>query len=106
MQKTQNWVNSGIYCFNRKVLELIPAGFSDFPKDIFPKIMEKDGLYALPLSEYRCAVDSPERYYALLADYENGRISFSANFRHLKGNRTVYYSDFIRLKIIKRCGIS
>jgi NDP-sugar pyrophosphorylase family protein len=63
--KTQNWVNSGIYCFDKKVLELIPEGFSDFPKDIFPKIMQQEGLYALPLKGYRCAVDSVERYSML-----------------------------------------
>jgi len=75
MQKTQNWVNSGIYCFDKKVLELIPEGFSDFPKDIFPKIMEKEGLYAWPLSGYRCAVDSPERYFSLKSDYESGKVN-------------------------------
>lgn len=74
--KTQNWVNSGIYCFNRNVLELIPEGFSDFPKDIFPKIMEREGLYALPINAYRCAVDSPERYSMLQLDYENRKIKF------------------------------
>lgn len=74
--KTQNWVNSGIYCFDKKILELIPEGFSDFPKDIFPKIMSLKSLYALPLSGYRCAVDSVERYSMLKLDYENGKIKF------------------------------
>jgi len=74
--KTQNWVNSGIYCFDKKVLELIPEGFSDFPKDIFPKIMQLEGLYAQPLKGYRCAVDSVERYSMLKLDYENGKIKF------------------------------
>jgi len=73
--KTQNWVNSGIYCFDKKVLDLIPEGFSDFPKDIFPKIMNLEGLYAQPLSGYRCAVDSVERYSMLKLDYENGKIN-------------------------------
>lgn len=73
--KTQNWVNSGIYCFNKKVLELIPEGFSDFPKDIFPKIMQLKALYASPLSGYRCAVDSVERYSMLKLDYENSKIN-------------------------------
>ncbi len=74
--KTQNWVNSAVYCLNNKVLDLIPEGFSDFPKDIFPKIMELGGLYAMPLNGYRCAVDSSERYSMLKLDYEKGKINF------------------------------
>jgi len=74
--KSQNWVNSGIYCFDKKVLELIPEGFSDFPKEIFPKIMLTESLYALALSAYRCAVDSEERYSMLKLDYKNGKIKF------------------------------
>jgi NDP-sugar pyrophosphorylase family protein len=74
--KTQNWVNSAVYCFNKEILELIPEGFSDFPKDIFPKVLSAESLYALPLSGYRCAVDSAERYSMLQLDYENGKILF------------------------------
>jgi len=73
-QKTQNWVNSGIYLFDKIVLEMLPDGFSDFPKDIFPKIMQVQGLFAHPLAGYRCAVDSVERYSMLKLDYENGKI--------------------------------
>ncbi len=74
--KKQNWVNSGIYCFDKKVLKLIPEGFSDFPKDIFPKIMTAESLYAMPLKGYRCAVDSAERYSMLKSEYENSKITF------------------------------
>jgi len=36
------FVNSGLYLFNKKVLEYIPSkGCSDFGKDIFPKILEE-----------------------------------------------------------------
>lgn len=73
-QKTQNWVNSGIYLIDKSVLKLLPKGFSDFPKDIFPKLLKAKSLYAMPIRGYRCAVDSYERYFMLQLDYENGKI--------------------------------
>lgn len=72
--KRQNWVNSGLYCFNRKVFDFIPDGFSDFPKDIFQKLIDKNALYGCPLSGYRCAVDSEERYFMVKLDYQKGLI--------------------------------
>lgn len=71
--KTQNWVNSGLYCFNKKVFEYIPKNtFYDFPKDVFQNIINIESLYGLPLTGYRCAIDSPERYNTAQSDYYNG----------------------------------
>jgi len=68
--KKQNWVNSGLYCFKKNILEYILAGvYSDFPKNIFPKLVSEGSLYGYPLSGYRCAVDSPERYQSLKEDF-------------------------------------
>lgn len=72
--KRQNWVNSSLYCFNRKLFDYIPNGKSDFPKDIFPNLIEKNALYGFPLNAYRCAIDSPERYFMVKLDYEKGVI--------------------------------
>lgn len=55
-------VNSAIYCFREEVLKDIPQSqLSDFPKDIFPKLIERQRLYSFPLKGYRCAIDTPER---------------------------------------------
>jgi len=70
--KKQNWVNSGLYCFNKEIFNLIPDGVSDFPKDIFLKLVQAGNLYGFPLSGYRCAVDSQERYFMVQSDYSNG----------------------------------
>lgn len=71
--KKQNWVNSGLYCFNKAILDHIPAGgFSDFPKDIFPCLLAEGTLYGYPLEGYRCAVDSPERYEKAKNDFISG----------------------------------
>ena len=59
----QNWVNSGLYSFNKKVLEYIPPEvFCDFPRDIFPVLVSEGSLYGYRLKGYRCSIDSPERY--------------------------------------------
>ncbi|MFH1222823.1 MAG: nucleotidyltransferase family protein [Pseudomonadota bacterium] len=61
--KKQDWVNSGLYCFRSDILNYIPQGvYCDFPKDVFPKLVEQGNIYGYPLTAYRCAIDSPERY--------------------------------------------
>lgn len=71
--KKQNWVNSGLYCFGRKIIEYIPENeYCDFPKDIFSRLVCEGALYGYPLESYRCAIDSPERYEKVCNDFLNG----------------------------------
>jgi len=71
--KKQNWVNSGLYCFNKKILDYIPPNeFCDFPKNIFSRLVLEGSLYGFPLKGYRCAIDSPERYEKVCGDFLNG----------------------------------
>lgn len=61
--KKQNWVNSGLYSFNKKILKYIPAKqVCDFPRDIFPVLVSEGCLYGYELKSYRCSIDTPERY--------------------------------------------
>jgi mannose-1-phosphate guanylyltransferase len=70
--KKQNWVNSGLYCFSKKILPLIPKGsICDFPKDIFSDLIKNGQIYGFPLASYRCAIDSPERYMKAQSDVPN-----------------------------------
>ena len=70
--RKQKWVNSGLYCFNRKILDSIVGNvFSDLPKDLFPGLTANSELFGYPLQGYRCSVDSPERYRQLQADFNN-----------------------------------
>jgi NDP-sugar pyrophosphorylase family protein len=58
-----SWVNSGLYCLDPAVLDRLPRGVAaDFPRDVFPGLVEEGQLYGFPLRGYRCAVDSPRRY--------------------------------------------
>jgi len=56
------WVNSGVHLLNIRILAYIPAGQPvDFPRDVFTKLVGKESLYGVPLTGYRCAIDSPVR---------------------------------------------
>jgi len=58
-----NWVNSGVSVLNRSILDYIPADVPfDLPRDVFSKWAGKEPMYGVPLTGYRCAIDSPARY--------------------------------------------
>lgn len=67
------WVNSGIMLFSPDVLSEVPPRVPcDWPRDIFPKLLESGRLFAFPLSGYRVAVDSPERLEQVQRDLDAG----------------------------------
>ena len=54
-------VNSAIYCMQPEIFDLIPAEQElDLPRDIFPAVLAREGLFALPIKSPRVAVDSVE----------------------------------------------
>lgn len=68
------WVNSGVQLLNRRILNHIPAGRpSDLPRDVYGRIVELERFYGVPLSGYRCAIDSPARYAEAEAVIAEGR---------------------------------
>lgn len=70
-----NLVNSGLYVCSSSCFDFIAAtGQSDFPRDVFPKMLA-DGkrIYTFPLTGYRCAIDSPERYSQAQDAVQSGR---------------------------------
>lgn len=67
------WVNSGLYVLHPRILDYIPAGQPyDFPRDVFATLVGRERLQGVPLSGYRCAIDSPERYRQANRDIESG----------------------------------
>ncbi len=67
------WVNSGIMLFSPEVLQRVPTAIPcDWPRDIFPSLVQTGRLFAFPLSGYRVAVDSPDRLEQVRRDMENG----------------------------------
>jgi mannose-1-phosphate guanylyltransferase len=55
-------VNAGMYCLQRSVLDLIPAGENvSIERDVFPRLAGQ-GLYGVPLDGYWLDIGTPERY--------------------------------------------
>jgi len=62
-------VNAGIYVIEPEVLKMIPDGFYDFGKQLFPRFMEeKAEIYGYPMVGYWSDVGSLDQYIA--ANYE------------------------------------
>jgi NDP-sugar pyrophosphorylase family protein len=70
---SHSWVNSGVQLINQRLLAFFPRGHvCDLPRDIYPSVLKKETIFGYPLSGYRCAIDSPERYEQTQLDVKNG----------------------------------
>ena len=68
------WVNSGLQVLNRRLFAYIPAGQpADLPRDVYIPMLEQEPIYGFPLTGFRCAIDSPERYAEAQAAVTEGR---------------------------------
>jgi len=60
--KLGHWVSAGVFVLDNEIAELIPSGFSDFGKDIFPQALE----HGMPLYAFKIDnviwIDTPEAY--------------------------------------------
>lgn len=62
-ESDSHWVNAGIYCLNKEIFNYIPAGFSDFAKDIFPALLKGSlPIYGICEDTIVKAFDTPEMY--------------------------------------------
>jgi mannose-1-phosphate guanylyltransferase/phosphomannomutase len=68
------WVNSGVQVLSQRIFDYIPDGrASDFPKDIYVPLASRGQLVGFPLTGYRCAIDSPERYAEACTAFASGQ---------------------------------
>jgi mannose-1-phosphate guanylyltransferase/phosphomannomutase len=68
-------VNSGLQVLSPELLgELPPDVALDLPRDVYAPRVGAGGIFGVPLSGYRCAIDSPERYREAVAALEEGRV--------------------------------
>lgn len=59
----ETWVNSGIQVINQRLLSLLPAKRpADLPLDVYIPHLKIRAFFGFPLTGFRCAIDSPERY--------------------------------------------
>jgi len=58
-----HWVNAGIYLLNQEIINYIPHGFSDFGRQIFPELLQKNiSLYGVCERKEVKVFDTPEMY--------------------------------------------
>lgn len=58
-----NVVNTGIYLFEPEIFELIPEGFYDFGRELFPKLLELDQeFFGYVTEDYWCDIGTIEVY--------------------------------------------
>jgi mannose-1-phosphate guanylyltransferase len=74
-----SWVNSGVAILDPKIFSYIPKGKPcDLPRDVYINLITSNRLFAFPLSGYRCAIDSPERYKESSEAISSGRCMIEA----------------------------
>jgi mannose-1-phosphate guanylyltransferase len=68
-------VNAGMYCVERSVLDLIPAGKNvSIERDVFPRLAGH-GLHGLRLDGYWLDIGTPQRYLQASWDILEGRVA-------------------------------
>jgi mannose-1-phosphate guanylyltransferase len=78
--ETSRLVNTGVYLFERSVLERIPANtFYDFGRQVFPELL-RDGarFFGMHQSAYWCDIGTPAEYRRCHFDALRGRVSLRA----------------------------
>lgn len=69
------WVNSGIQVLSREIFQRIPERIpADLPRDVYVPAVGTGRLFGFPLTGFRIAVDSPERYRLAEESVTAGRL--------------------------------
>lgn len=67
--------NTGIYVFEPEVFDYIPAGFYDFGKQLFPRLVEMGSpFFGVTMADYWCDVGNLETYRQAHADILAGKV--------------------------------
>ncbi len=82
-QVKTNAVNTGIYIFNKNLLQLIPEGkFFDFSKDLFPYLLEKNfRVYGYEATGDWCDIGSLEEYRKCNIEALHGKYSLYSSVK-------------------------
>jgi len=74
-----NLCNTGVYLFSPRVLELIPDGFHDFGRELFPALVAQGApVYGYPAQGYWRDIGNPREYLAANLDLLCGRTTLPA----------------------------
>lgn len=73
-----NFINTGIYIFNYKIFDFIPADtFYDFAKNVFPKLLECKEINTFEIKEYWTDIGTLEQYVQSTSDLFEDRCYFA-----------------------------
>ncbi|MFA5856729.1 MAG: nucleotidyltransferase family protein [Candidatus Pacearchaeota archaeon] len=70
----RKFINAGVYILEPEILKNIPEGFSDFAKDIFPKLIKNQKVYGYIEECYFKEVGQMHRYLIAKKDIESEKI--------------------------------
>ena len=71
-----NMVNAALYILSPEIFKYItPNEASDFGKDIFPKLIKSENLYAYKTTEYIKDMGTPDRFKKVENDLVSGKVS-------------------------------
>lgn len=72
-----SFINTGIYIFNYKIFDYIPADtFYDFAKNVFPELLKIRSINTFEISEYWTDIGTLEQYEQSTQDLFNGLCCF------------------------------
>lgn len=69
--------NTGVYILEPEILNIIPHGFSDFPTNIFQKLIKTNRIFGFQSECYFKEIGQMMRYNVAKKDIESGRIKLN-----------------------------
>ena len=74
------WVNSGVQVLSKEVLDyIVNTGAFDLPQDVYCKTFGNKEIFGVPLTGFRIAIDSPNRYHEAEQAIKRGNCKFSSD---------------------------
>jgi NDP-sugar pyrophosphorylase family protein len=82
-----NLANAGIYIFEPEILEMIPEGFHDFGKELFPRLVaEKEEIFGYSMVEYWSDVGCLDKYIQASYDAMKGLVQIRVPGKKVAGS--------------------
>ncbi len=85
-------VNTGIYIMKKEVLDLIPDGFCDFSRDVFPTLLERGkDIYGFLSTGYWCDIGDISAYRKCQADCLDKKVKVKTSAKEV--SRGIFLED-------------
>ena len=72
------WINSGAQVLSKEALDyIVKVGAFDLPHDVYCNVVNSEQISGVPLTGFRIAIDSPDRYHEAEQAIKRGDYKFS-----------------------------